>query len=404
MTGFHSLAGRNIVVGVTGGIAAYKSAELIRLLRKRGAEVRVVMTQGAMEFITPLTLQALSGHEVHSELMDPAAEAAMGHIELARWADAILIAPASANTLARIAHGAANDLLSTICLATSAQIFVAPAMNHLMWENAATQANMEILRSNEVEVIGPASGEQACGEVGAGRMVEPADLVAHLVAHWRQGLLCGVNVVITAGPTQEPIDPVRYISNRSSGKMGYAIANAAAKAGANVVLVSGPTNLAAPTGVECVDVVTAQQMYDAVHASIEQSDIFIGVAAVADYRPKMSADKKIKKNDASMSVALERTDDILASVAALSGGPFTVGFAAETHELEQYARGKLKNKKLDMVAANQVGAGQGFEANDNALTVFWDNDSMEIERADKADVARQLIALIAERYHAQTSG
>ncbi|MFC1749263.1 bifunctional phosphopantothenoylcysteine decarboxylase/phosphopantothenate--cysteine ligase CoaBC [Pseudomonadota bacterium] len=397
------MAGRRVVVGVSGGIAAYKSAELVRRLRQSKAEVRVVMTSGAKAFITPLTMQALSGHAVHSELMDPAAEAAMGHIELARWADVVLIAPASANLLARIAGGLADDLLTTLCLATQAPVLVAPAMNHVMWGNPATQANVQLLRQHNIEVLGPAEGEQACGEVGEGRMLEPCELVAAVAKRWQTGVLSGRRVVLTAGPTREAIDPVRYVSNRSSGKMGYAIAQAAVDAGASVVLVSGPTALDVPNGVQCVSVESAKQMLQAVEKTIERADVFISVAAVADYRPIDVASKKIKKQSAEMEILLERTDDILALVASKNEAVFTVGFAAETNDLEQYAKDKLERKGLDMVAANHVGNGRGFESDENALSVFWSDGQKEIERADKLAVARQLISVIAERYYAQAS-
>lgn len=396
------LAGRRIVVGVSGGIAAYKSAELVRGLRQAGAEVQVVMTAAATEFITPLTMQALSGNPVHTHLLDTEAEAAMGHIELARWADAVLIAPASANVLARLAQGRADDLLSTLCLASEAPLLVAPAMNRVMWANQTTQANCDALRERGVVVLGPGEGEQACGEVGVGRMLEPEALVEGVAALFQQGPLAGCRVVVTAGPTHEAIDPVRYISNRSSGKMGYAVAEAAAKAGASVTLISGPTSLEKPRGVECVAVESAAEMQEAVISRIEGCDIFIAAAAVADYRPQEVADKKIKKQAEEISLVLERTTDILAQVAALQSAPFTVGFAAETDRLIDYARDKLERKALDMIAANQVGGGQGFEADDNALSVLWADGEKEIGRAEKIIVARELIEVIAERYHAKS--
>jgi len=398
--------GRRIVIGVTGGIAAYKGAELVRRLRQHGAEVRVVMTASATQFITPLTMQALSGNPVHTSLLDSSAEAAMGHIELARWADAVLVAPASANFLARMTHGLADDLLTTLCLATEAPVFVAPAMNRVMWAHQATQHNCQVLQQRGVVLLGPAEGEQACGETGAGRMLEAEQLMYALGRHWQQGPLPGCRVLLTAGPTREAIDPVRYISNHSSGKMGYALAEAAAIAGAEVVLVSGPTVLACPNGVERVQVETAAEMSDAVKAYAGQSHIFIAAAAVADYRPAAVQAKKMKKNVAELSLSLVRTEDILAQV-AMSTKPtdkvFCVGFAAETHDLEQYARDKLQRKGLDMIAANLVGDGLGFNADDNALTVFWQGGNQEITRADKSIVARELITLIAERYHAQST-
>ncbi len=397
------LVGRRIIVGVSGGIAAYKAAELVRRLCSAGAEVRVVMTSGAKAFITPLTMQALSGNHVHSELMDVGAETAMGHIELARWADAVLIAPASANLMARMANGMADDLLSTLYLATQAPVFVAPAMNHVMWSNEATQTNVRCLQRRGVQILGPAVGEQACGESGMGRMLEPEELFTVLAQYWLDGVLSGCRVLLTAGPTREAIDPVRYISNRSSGKMGYAMAEAAVQAGASVALVSGPTALSVPKGVQRVVVETATQMSQAVRQKVAECDIFIAVAAVADYRPADVAGRKIKKQSSQMTIVLARTEDILAQVAGSDDAPFTVGFAAETQDLEQYARDKLKSKRIDMIAANQVGDGLGFDADENALSVFWRDGCKEIERANKTTVARQLMSVIAERYHAQTS-
>jgi len=395
--------GRRIVIGVTGGIAAYKSAELVRCLRKQGAEVRVVMTASACEFITPLTMQALSGNPVHTSLLDSSAEAAMGHIELARWADAVLVAPASANFLARMSHGLADDLLTTLCLATEALVFVAPAMNRVMWAHPATQANCQVLQQRGVTLLGPAEGEQACGESGAGRMLEAEQLMNALSGHWQQGPLAGLRVLLTAGPTREAVDPVRYISNHSSGKMGYALAQAASAAGAEVVLVSGPTALACPNGVERVSVETAAEMSVAVKAHVGLSQIFIAAAAVADYRPAAVQAKKMKKDAAELSLPLERTEDILTQVAAMPNKPFCVGFAAETNDLEKYAQDKMQRKGLDMIAANLVGDGLGFNADDNALTVLWQGGKQEITRADKAIVARELITLIAERYNAQST-
>ena len=395
--------GRRIVVGVSGGIAAYKSAELVRRLRQAGAEVRVVMTPSAVEFITPLTLQALSGNPVHTHLLDPAAEAAMGHIELARWAEAVIIAPASANIIARLSQGLADDLLTTLCLATEAPVFIAPAMNRVMWKHPATQQNCAVLQHRDVTLLGPAEGEQACGETGAGRMLEPDALLTALGMHWQQGRLAGCRVLVTAGPTREAIDPVRYITNHSSGKMGYAVAEAAAAAGAEVVLVSGPTVLACPDGVTCIDVESAADMSDAVSAQIDKSHIFISVAAVADYRPVSMERSKIKKHASELSLQLTRTEDILAKITS-QYDLFAVGFAAETDNLEQYALDKLTRKGLHMIAANLVGEGLGFNANDNALMVLWQGGKKYIERADKNIVASELITLIAERYHAQGTG
>ncbi len=390
---------KRVLLGVTGGIAAYKSAELVRRLREQGAEVQVVMTEGARQFVGPLTFQALSGRPVRSDLWDVTAEAAMGHIELARWAERIVIAPASADFLARLAHGHANDLLSTLCLATDAPIAVAPAMNRLMWANAATQANVATLRARGITIIGPAEGEQACGETGAGRMVEPAEILAALSPRTSAtGALAGRKVLLTAGPTRERIDPVRFITNRSSGKMGYAVAEAARDAGADVVIVSGPVNLPPPDGVRRVDVETAEQMMEAVRAHLPGTDIFIAAAAVSDYRPVQAAVEKIKKTSDSLMLALSRTTDILAAVAAGSQRPFVVGFAAETQNVERNALAKLEGKRLDMIAANQVGDRLAFDCDDNALTVYWPGGKREIARATKRDVAARLVAVIAERF------
>jgi len=391
-------ASTRILLGVTGGIAAYKSAELVRRLRDRGAEVQVVMTAGARQFITPLTFQALTGRPVRTDLWDEAAEAAMGHIELARWTDRVLIAPASADFLARLAHGLAGDLLTTLCLATDAPLSVAPAMNRLMWANAATQANVALLRSRGVTVLGPAEGDQACGETGPGRMLEPAEIVDALAPHGASnGALAGLKVLITAGPTRERIDPVRFITNRSSGKMGFAVAEAAREAGAEVVLVSGPVNVATPRGVRRVDVETAEQMMNAVNEHVAGTDIFIAAAAVSDYRPLQCAAEKIKKTSDSLMLALSRTTDILATVAARAPRPFVVGFAAETQNVERNALAKLEGKRLDMIAANQVGDNLAFDCEDNALTVYWPGGKQELGRAPKRQLAAALVSLIAER-------
>ena len=388
-----------VLLGVTGGIAAYKSAELVRRLREQGAEVQVVMTKGAQHFVGVATFQALSGRPVRTDLWDPAAEAAMGHIELARWADRIVIAPASADFLARLTHGLADDLLTTLCLATDAPISVAPAMNRLMWANAATQANIATLRARGVTILGPAEGEQACGETGAGRMVEPADILAALLPSAATGgELAGRKVLVTAGPTRERIDPVRFITNRSSGKMGYAVAEAARAAGAEVVIVSGPVSVATPTGVRRIDVETAEQMMDAVRAELPGTDIFIAAAAVSDYRPVQAAVEKIKKTSDSLVLAMSRTTDILATVAAGSPRPFVVGFAAETQNVERNALAKLEGKRLDMIAANQVGDNLAFDCDDNALTVYWPAGKRELARASKREVAAGLVSVIAERF------
>jgi len=393
------LSGKHILLGVTGGIAAYKSAELVRRLREQGALVRVVMTAAATRFITPLTLQTLSGQAVHTDLLDPQAEAAMGHIELARWADALLVAPATADFLARLVQGRANDLLAAVCLVCEAPLAVAPAMNRAMWENAATVDNLALLRLRGIKVFGPAQGSQACGETGPGRMLDPEELAGELAGLFQTGALAGCRVLVTAGPTREAIDPVRFISNRSSGKMGYAVAVAAVEAGAAVTLVSGPVSLPTPARVERIDVETAEEMLRAVMERIDGIDIFIATAAVADYRPRVVAEEKIRKSSPDMTLVLERNPDILAAVAAIPGGPFTVGFAAETHALETNATEKRRVKALDMIAANAVGTGIGFDTDDNALQVFWEGGSVKLARTRKDRLARQLLAVIAARYH-----
>ncbi|HVT33977.1 MAG TPA: bifunctional phosphopantothenoylcysteine decarboxylase/phosphopantothenate--cysteine ligase CoaBC [Nevskiaceae bacterium] len=392
-----SLSGRRILLGVTGGIAAYKAADLCRRLVEVGATVQVVMTRGAREFVTPLTFQALTGREVRDQLFDAANEAAMGHIELARWADAIVVAPASANFIARFAHGAADDLLATLCLASDRPIAIAPAMNRIMWSAAATQDNLALLRKRGTHVIGPGSGGQACGEIGEGRMSEPLEIRDALVALLSSGPLAGLRAVVTAGPTREAIDPVRYISNRSSGKMGYAVAQALASAGAQVTLVSGPTQLAVPGGVARVEVESAQQMLEATLAATPGADIFVGAAAVADYRPETVAGEKIKKKDSALSLALTRTDDVLARVRAAHAQMFVVGFAAETEKLEQHARAKLEAKKLDLIAANLVGRGRAFDRDDNELHLYWHGGGQELGRGDKSLLARALVEVIVQR-------
>ena len=394
-----------ILLGVTGGIAAYKSAEIVRRLKERGAEVQVVMTSAARQFVTPLTFQALSGRPVRTDLWDDAAEAAMGHIELARWADRILVAPASADFLARLALGLASDLLTTLCLATDVPITVAPAMNRLMWASAATRANMALLAARGIEVIGPAEGDQACGETGPGRMVEPDVLAAAVIDRAAtSGALAGRKVIVTAGPTRERIDPVRFITNRSSGKMGFAVAEAARDAGAEVILISGPVNVCTPPGIRRVDVETADQMLAAVNENLGGTDIFIAAAAVSDYRPVQVSMEKIKKTSDSLMLALSRTTDILATVAAGAARPFVVGFAAETQNVERNALAKLEGKNLDMIAANQVGEGLAFDQDDNALTVYWRGGGRELKRAGKAQIAAELVALIAERFANRASG
>jgi phosphopantothenoylcysteine decarboxylase / phosphopantothenate---cysteine ligase len=387
-----------VLLGVTGGIAAYKSPDLVRRLIERGAEVQVVMTPGAQKFVTPMTFQAVSGRPARVDLWDDGAEAAMGHIELARWAQLVLIAPASADFIARLATGRADDLLATLCLATEAPLILAPAMNRIMWANKATQANITLLESRGVRFLGPASGNQACGEVGAGRMWEPTMLATSLLEPpVNSGLLAGLNVLITAGPTRERLDPVRYLTNRSSGKMGFAVAAAAREAGAHVTLVAGPVQLPTPTGVTRINVESAREMYAAVHRHIAEADIFIAAAAVADFQPVTIAKQKIKKQGGMVKLDLEPAPDIVKSVADMSKRPLVVGFAAETNDVEDNARTKLKRKKLDMIAANQVGEGLAFDCEDNALTVLWPGGKIEVARAPKLQVARELIALIAKR-------
>ncbi len=398
--------GRNILLGVTGGIAAYKACDLTRRLRERGHEVQVVMTSGAQAFVTPLTLQALSGREVRTTLFDTGAEAAMGHIELARWADQVIVAPASADFLARAACGMADDLLTTVLLATAAPVAMAPAMTQQMWAHPAVQANVATLGARGVTLLGPAAGEQACGDIGAGRMLEPLDIIAAMergepagskgVA--APGALAGQRVLLTAGPTREAIDPVRFLSNRSSGRMGFALAEALAAAGAEVTLVHGPCAIAPPVTVRTVAVESAQQMHAAVMQHLDGQSIFIGCAAVADYRPVDVADAKIKKDADTLQLQMVRNPDILADVTAARPQIFAVGFAAETHAVEHYARDKLARKKLRMICANEVGAGKGFEVLDNQLHVFWDAGDAHLGPAPKTELAGQLVRLIAERF------
>ncbi|EKE77455.1 bifunctional phosphopantothenoylcysteine decarboxylase/phosphopantothenate--cysteine ligase CoaBC [Gallaecimonas xiamenensis] len=391
-----TLSQKRILLGIGGGIAAYKSADLVRRLKERGAQVRVVMTDSAKEFITPLTLQALSGNPVGDSLLDPAAEAAMGHIELAKWADLILIAPATANLLARIAQGMGDDLLTTLVLASSAPLAVAPAMNQQMYKAQATQDNLALLQRRGVHIWGPNGGEQACGDVGPGRMQEPLELVAQAEALFGPQPLLGRQVVITAGPTREPLDPVRYLSNHSSGKMGFALAEAAKALGAEVTLVSGPVSLATPAGVSRLDVESALQMRDAALGAAAGCDIFIGCAAVADYRPASSQPQKIKKSQDKLTVEMVKNPDIISEVAALAARPrLVVGFAAETQDVEHYARDKLQRKGLDLIAANAVGDGLAFGQDDNQLTLITPDRQLPLPRASKRDLARQLMAELA---------
>jgi len=393
------LAGRRILLGVTGGIAAYKSAELVRRLKEIGAEVQVVMTQGAQRFVTPRTFAALSGRPVREDLWDAAAEAAMGHIELARWADAIVVAPASADFIARLTQGRADDLLTTLCLASKNPLFVAPAMNQQMWASKATQANLKTLRKRKVSLLGVGTGGQACGDVGPGRMMEPAQIREALVGHFQQGPLSGVKAVVTAGPTREPLDPVRVLTNRSSGKMGFAVAEALTGLGARVTLIAGPVTLPTPAGLTRIDVETAAQMHKAALAEARDAGLFVGAAAVADYRPSKAARAKIKKNAATFSLPMERTRDILSAVRAKHGKLFMVGFAAETDHLEANARAKLKNKKLDLIAANLVGRGRAFDRDDNELHIYWKKGGAPLGKDSKINLARALAELIAKRYN-----
>lgn len=396
--GMSTLSNRNIILGISGGIAAYKAAELTRRLRDHNANVRVVMTNGAMEFITPLTLQAVSGQPVHHSLLDPEAEAAMGHIELARWADTILVAPASANLLARLASGQADDLLTTLCLASTAPLQLAPAMNQAMWAKASTQANVDCLRERGAALLGPDAGAQACGDVGPGRMLDVPDLVNALASSFQSRALDGKHVVITAGPTREAIDPVRYLSNHSSGKMGFALARAAYEAGAKTTLIAGPVALHCEEGITRIDVVSAADMLEATLKAVGDSDIFIATAAVADYTPLTQASHKIKKAQESLNIELARTTDILATVAALPARPFCVGFAAETNDVLKYARGKLNKKKLDIVVANDVSRSDiGFQSDSNQVTVVSQHDEQELALASKQHIAQQLITIIGDK-------
>ena len=388
-----------MLLGVTGGIAAYKAADLARRLQDAGAQVRVAMTEGAQQFIAPLTFQALTGEPVRTSLWDSAAEAAMGHIELARWATRVIVAPASADFIARLAHGLAPDLLGTLCLATEAPVAIAPAMNRVMWANAATQANVAILRSRGVDILGPAEGDQACGEVGAGRMLEPLQIVAALQALGPTGALAGAHLLVSAGPTFEDLDPVRFLGNRSSGKMGFALAAEAAAMGAQVTLVSGPVELQTPPGVRRVDVRRALEMRDAVIAALPGQDVYIGAAAIADYMPAQAATQKIKKGEGPLRLELVRTPDVLAEVARHPSRPrLVVGFAAETEKLEEHALAKLRAKNLDLIAGNNVAAaGLGFGSEDNALQVYSAAGRQDIPRGPKPVVARALLDLIATR-------
>ncbi|EXJ17168.1 bifunctional phosphopantothenoylcysteine decarboxylase/phosphopantothenate--cysteine ligase CoaBC [Imhoffiella purpurea] len=391
--------GRRLLLGVGGGIAAYKSVDLVRRLVTRGFEVRVVMTRAATRFVAPLSFQAVSGHPVRTELFDSEAEAGMDHIALARWADLLLVAPATADLMARLAAGMANDLLTTLALASEAPLVLAPAMNQVMWRHPATQDNLSRLVDRGARILGPGVGEQACGEVGPGRMLEPAEIVEALIRGAGPSSLEGVRVLLTAGPTREPVDPVRFLGNRSSGRMGYALAESLADLGARVVLVSGPTALSMPRVHERIGVETALEMHAAVMSRVADCDLFVATAAVADYRPERPADGKIKKSAEGLTLRLVRNPDILSEVAALDPAPFTVGFAAETERVADYALGKLRDKRLDMIAANLVGGERGgFERDENALSVFWPEGSRDLPMMSKTRLAAELAALIAERY------
>ena len=399
------LQNKRILLGVTGGIAAYKAAEIVRRLREQGAEVRVVMTDAAKEFITPLTLQAVSGHIVANSMFDPQAEAGMGHIELAKWADLVLVAPATANVISRLTTGMGDELLTTLCLASPAPLAIAPAMNMQMYLHAATQSNLKVLAERGVHIWGPGVGSQACGDVGPGRMLDPVDIVEEVTKFLQPAPQTDFSFLITAGPTREAIDPVRYISNYSSGKMGFALAEAAAAIGAKVTLVAGPVNLPTPKGVKRIDVESALEMQSAVEAEVAQHPIFIGCAAVADYRMAEVAPQKMKKAEGQegLSLQLIKNPDIIAGVAARTDKPFVVGFAAETQDVARYALDKLQRKGMDMIAANDVSrAGQGFNADQNALTVFWADGQQELPLASKQQVAQQLISLIIKRYQHET--
>ena len=399
----HKLIGKRIVLGVTGGISAYKAAFLVRLLRKNGANVRVVMTQSATKFVTPLTFQALSAKPVHTELLDLNTETAMGHIELAKWADLILIAPASANFIARYANGFAEDLLSTLCLATDSPVIIAPAMNQQMWRNQATQENLERINARGISVVGPTAGVQACGDDGPGRMLEPEEIVVCTANMFQTNILTGSRLLVTAGPTREAIDPVRFLSNRSSGRMGYAVATAAAEAGADVTLISGPVDLAAIGIEKVIHVTSAEEMQESVMQRINNIDIFISAAAVADYRVQKISEQKIKKSDDTYELIMKKNPDILAEVSALYDAPFTVGFAAETENLELNAQTKLHLKNLDMIAANQVDKKLGIDCDENALTIFWKTGREKLPLAPKNKLARSLIKLIALQYNEKNS-
>lgn len=393
-----TLTNKKIVLGISGGIAAYKCAELVRRLKDHGCEVKVVMTESAKHFITPLTMQAVSGEIVSDSLLDPAAEAAMGHIEFAKWADLILVAPATCNIIAKMATGIADDLLTTLLLATPAKVAVAPAMNQQMYAHAATQANLATLKARNVLIWGPGKGEQACGDVGSGRMLEPHELVALCVENQPPQILAGKTITITAGPTREPLDPVRFISNHSSGKMGYALAEAALLLGANVNLISGPVTIKAPIGANLINIESAEQLLNEALVYAPQSDAFIGCAAVADYRAGEVATQKIKKQGDELTLTLVKNPDVIAAVANIEKNrPYTVGFAAETQNVESYAKDKLVNKNLDMICANDVSqSGLGFNSDQNALTLYWQNKQLELPVSSKSTIALKVIEQLAK--------
>lgn len=396
------LKGQRVLLGVTGSIAAYKSPDIVRRLRDQGAEVRVVLTASAEKLVSPAVFQAVSGEPVRGDIWDEQAEAAMGHIELAKWADQVLIAPATANVIAQLAAGSAENLLTTICLATEAPVALAPSMNQAMWNDAATQANSDILRKRGVLFIGPAVGSQACGDVGPGRMSEPVDIVSRLSRGGDSGPLEGLRVMVSAGPTREAIDPVRFVSNRSSGKMGFAVARAAADAGAKVTLIAGPVNLPTPPGVDRIDVESTQEMCDAALERIGGIDIYVGAAAISDYRPAEAARQKIKKSADTFSLEMVKSPDLLATIAALEEGPFTVGFAAETEKLEEHATDKLNRKNLNMIIANLVGKNLCFDADDNEVVVLWSGGRQPLPRLSKPELARRLVEVITGRYRQAT--
>ena len=401
-----SLANKNILLGVTGGIAAYKSAEIVRHLKKSGASVRVVMTKSAEEFITPLTLQALSGNRVSTELLDTESEAAMGHIELAKWADGILIAPATANTIARLSSGRGDDLLSTVTLAFDGPISLAPAMNQAMWRDNRTQDNLNKLLTQDIGICGPGSGEQACGDTGLGRMLEPLEILEIFSSSFDKGVLSGKNVLITAGPTQEPIDPVRFITNRSSGKMGYSLAHAAIEQGAQVTLISGPVNIEPPSNCNVIAINTAKEMSDAVKHHIKKMDVYIGTAAVSDYSPAEVKDSKIKKagDNSSMILELKENEDILKFVSELEDRPYVVGFAAETDKLIENAENKLKHKKLDLIVANDVSDKSiGFDSEENEVTLITKEEKQLLKKQNKKKISKKIIEFISGRINEQNN-